>query len=131
MTDTGGNGTTEDLWVEQDGAVLLRGMRCNACGGLFFPPQQYGCEACGADQTHLGEELLPSTGTLHSFTTVYVHHKLKTPYQVAEVQTRATQRVRGRLEHPDPRIGEVVTGSIQTVDGDPQFAFVPHSGSEG
>ncbi|KAB7594499.1 hypothetical protein ET532_013700 [Verminephrobacter sp. Larva24] len=25
----------------------LRGMRCDACGYVFFPPQNLGCEQCG------------------------------------------------------------------------------------
>jgi uncharacterized OB-fold protein len=124
MTETEEN---PELWVEQDGAILLRGVRCDQCGSVLFPPQHYGCEACGADETHLAEALISSDGKLRSFTTVFVHQKLETPYQVAEVETAARQLVRGRLVHPDPKLGDQVTGVVgisgETVD----FVFKPQA----
>ena len=124
MTETEDN---QELWVEQDDVILLRGVRCDECGSVLFPPQHYGCEACGADETHLAEALVPSEGKLRSFTTVYVHQKLETPYQVAEVETAVRQLVRGRLEHPDPKLGDMVTGRIQTIGEAPGFVFVPQA----
>ncbi len=113
-----------ELWVEQSGVIFLRGVKCDRCGSVLFPPQAYGCEACGADETHLREFLFPSSGTLNSFTTVHVHPKLETPYKVAEVKTEARQLVRGRLEHEHPSVGEAVMGAVEVIDGTPQFIFV-------
>jgi uncharacterized OB-fold protein len=31
----------------------LSGHRCRACGYVFFPPQSYGCEYCGAPGNQL------------------------------------------------------------------------------
>ena len=121
----------EDLWIEKGGEIFWRGVRCRNCGSVLFPPQPYGCEACGAEGSSLEAVEFLSRGTLHSFTTVYVHPKIETPYQVAEVQTEARQCVRARLDHPDPRVGENVVGSIQTIDDSAEFVFVPASQSGG
>ncbi len=107
--------------------MLLKGVRCKNCGSILFPPQPYGCEACGADGASLEDFEFSSRGTLHSFTTVYVHSKIETPYQVAEVQTAARQYVRARLEHPDPRVGDDVTGSVRMTGDIAQFVFAPAS----
>lgn len=117
----------EDLWIEKGSEIFLRGVRCSNCESVLFPPQPYGCEACGADGGALENVEISSLGTLHSFTTVYVHPKIETPYQVAEVQTEARQYVRARLDHPRPQVGEDVVGSIRTIDGAAQFVFVPAS----
>ena len=122
-----GKGVTEkaELWVEKDGVVLVRGVRCGKCGNVLVPPQHFGCEACGADDTHLVDAPVPSTGKLHTFTTVHLHPKLKTPFKVAEVEIDAGQLVRGRLEHLDPKMGDSVEGSIQVIDDSLQFVFIP------
>jgi uncharacterized protein len=50
----------------------LRGRRCVVCGYVFFPPQSYGCEACGALPGQLVPVDLAGSGVLNSFATV--HH---------------------------------------------------------
>ena len=117
----------EDLWIDKGGEIVLRGVRCGNCESILFPPQPYGCEACGAEGKFLKDVMFSSKGILHSFTTVYVHPKIRTPYQVAEVQTQARQYVRARLDHPNPKVGEDVVGRIQTIDDDAQFVFAPAS----
>lgn len=121
----------EELWIEKGGEIFIRGVRCTNCESVLFPPQPYGCEACGADGSFLESFEFLSQGTLHSFTTVYVHPKIETPYQVAEVQTEARQYVRARLDDPDPQVGKNVVGCIQIIDEDAQFVFVPASQSGG
>lgn len=65
----------------------LNGGRCRKCGYVFFPPQRYGCESCGA----LGEELeavaLPGRGQLHSFATVHLHQGkgIEAPFTVGVI----------------------------------------------
>lgn len=120
----------QNLWTEQEGEVLLRSIKCGQCGSVQFPPQYYGCEECGASDAALEETLVPARGTLHTFTTVYLHEKLETPYQVGEVATAARQLVRGRLDHPDPKPGDDVVGTLREVDGEPQFVFVPKTDKE-
>lgn len=121
----------DNLWIEKGGEIFLRGVRCRNCGSILFPPQSYGCEACGAEGGSLETVEFSSQGTLYSFTTVYVHPKIETAYQVAEVQTEARQHVRARLDHPDPHVGDSVVGRIQTIDDAAQFVFVPTSRSGG
>ena len=112
------------LWVEQDGAVLLAGVRCRQCCNLFVPPQRYGCEACGADETQLLEEFVPSDGTVSSFTTVYLHQSLETPYHVASVATREGPVVRGLLDVDSPRLDDRVVGRVRLINDKPRFVFV-------
>ena len=51
----------------------LNGGRCRACGYVFFPPQKYGCEFCGAPTDQLESVTLAGRGALHSFATVHLH----------------------------------------------------------
>lgn len=55
-----------------DAEPVLLGRRC-ACGYTFFPPQDYGCEKCGAGPEDLSAVELPGQGKLLSFTTVRHH----------------------------------------------------------
>ena len=112
------------LWAEEDGAVGLAGVRCKQCNTLFIPPQHYGCEACGADGTQLVDVIVPSAGTVNSFTTVYLHQTLETPYHVASVETREGPVVRGLLEVDSPRLDDPVVGRIRMINEKPRFVFV-------
>ncbi|MGO9453965.1 MAG: Zn-ribbon domain-containing OB-fold protein [Candidatus Binataceae bacterium] len=51
----------------------LNGGRCRACGYVFFPPQQYGCESCGAPRDQIESVTLAGRGALHSFATVHLY----------------------------------------------------------
>ncbi len=113
------------LWVAEGDSVLLRGVHCRRCESLLFPPQQYGCEACGAEGQQLTEALIPAAGVLHSFTTVYVHPTVEVPFQVAEVLTEARQPIRARLEHPEPELGGRVEGHVQLIGDRSEVVFGP------
>jgi uncharacterized protein len=54
-------------------APKLNGGRCKKCGYVFFPPQTYGCESCGALPDELEAVALAGRGKLHSFATVHLH----------------------------------------------------------
>ena len=56
-----------------DDAPKLRGGRCRKCDYVFFPPQNYGCEFCGAMPDELEPIALAGAGKLHSFATVHLH----------------------------------------------------------
>jgi uncharacterized OB-fold protein len=56
-----------------DDAPKLNGGRCKKCGYVFFPPQTYGCEFCGATSEQLEAVALAGAGKLHSFATVHLH----------------------------------------------------------
>jgi len=51
----------------------LNGGKCRACGYVFFPPQRYGCESCGAPPEKLDAVQLAGRGRLHSYATVHLH----------------------------------------------------------
>ena len=65
----------------------LNGGRCRRCGYVFFPPQQYGCESCGAPRGELEAVTLPGRGQLHSFATVHLHQGkgIEAPFTVGVI----------------------------------------------
>ena len=62
----------------------LNGGKCSACGYVFFPPQRYGCESCGAPPEKLEAVVLPGCGRLHSYATVHLHQgkDIEAPFTV-------------------------------------------------
>ena len=62
----------------------LNGARCRACGYVFFPPQSYGCESCGATPEQVERKSLRGEGTLASFATVHLHQgkDIEAPFTV-------------------------------------------------
>jgi uncharacterized protein len=62
----------------------LNGRRCRACGYVFFPPQTYGCEDCGAAGDQLEAMALRGAGVLASFATVHLHQgkEIEAPFTV-------------------------------------------------
>jgi len=62
----------------------LYGGKCRVCGFVFFPPQRYGCEACGAPAENLDTVQLRGSGRLHSYATVHLHQAkdIEAPFTV-------------------------------------------------
>jgi uncharacterized protein len=62
----------------------LNGGKCRACGYVFFPPQRYGCESCGAPPEKLEAAELRGRGRLHSYATVHLHQgkDIEAPFTV-------------------------------------------------
>ena len=58
---------------DSTGSPSLNGGKCRACGYVFFPPQRYGCESCGAPPEKLDPVQLAGRGTLHSYATVHLY----------------------------------------------------------
>ena len=65
----------------------LNGRRCRACGYVFFPPQSYGCEYCGASAEQLEVKALSGAGALASFATVHLHQgkDMEAPFTVGVI----------------------------------------------
>ena len=65
----------------------LNGGRCRRCGYVFFPPQHYGCESCGAPPQELEAVALSGHGKLHSFATVHLHRGkgIEAPFTVGVI----------------------------------------------
>ena len=115
----------DSLFSTSDGAVVLHGVHCARCGATLFPPQHYGCERCGAHGDELVDATIAARGSLHSFSTVYLHARVPTPFQMAEVLTGPQAIVRARLDHPAAEIGAAVVAELRSEDGQEILVFVP------
>ena len=74
-----------ELYSPDSGGIpSLNGGRCRACGYVFFPPQRYGCESCGAPPEQLDAVQLAGSGRLHSYATVHLHQAkdIEAPFTV-------------------------------------------------
>ena len=73
--------------IDSAGIPTLNGGRCRACGYVFFPRQQYGCESCGAPAEQLDAVSLAGRGQLHSLATVHLHQAkgIETPFTVGVI----------------------------------------------
>ena len=98
----------------------LNGRRCRACGYVFFPPQSYGCEYCGAPGDQLEAKALIGAGALASFATVHLHQgkEIEAPFTVGlivlddgpAVRAILTQRTDEGLKIGD-RMRAVIVGT--------------------
>ena len=60
------------LFEVRDGSVTLAVGLCEPCGLLFFPPQCYGCEVCGATGGDLAVVRVAAVGTLLDAVRVWI-----------------------------------------------------------
>ncbi|ARU05549.1 hypothetical protein CCO03_13435 [Comamonas serinivorans] len=94
---------------------MLKGVRCQACHEVAFPPQHHGCERCGA--THLTDVDLSADGAVLGSAAVHIHAKPypPVPFTVVEVRLDAGPVVRALLNGsgPAPRAGQRVHGVLR------------------
>ena len=74
------------LYQASDGAPLLAGCRCAACGYVGFPFQNFGCEKCGG--ADLAPAQLRARGVLVSFAHVHRHagKDIAAPFAIGEIR---------------------------------------------
>jgi uncharacterized protein len=101
----------------------LIGRRCRACGYVFFPPQSYGCEVCGALASEFDTIALKGRGTLKSFATVHVHHGkgIEAPFTVGVIALAEGPVVRAVLiERTDTglKIGDTMHSVLVSAGAD-------------
>jgi uncharacterized OB-fold protein len=91
----------------------LRARQC-ACGRIFFPPHDYGCEQCGRDGTATHAITLEARGVVAALATVHQHPKLPVPFALGRVTLDAGISVDVRLAHThgDPYLGARVHGVL-------------------
>lgn len=79
--------TPELLGLASDGTPFLIGQRCRHCSRVAFPPDPYGCEACGALADQLEPMELRAAGAVRAVATVHRHHREvpPTPFTVAAI----------------------------------------------
>lgn len=72
---------------EGDGDPALVGGKCRVCGHVFFPPQSYGCESCGAPPDRLETVQLRGRGRLHSYATVHLYQgsDIEAPFTIGQI----------------------------------------------
>ncbi|MFN0089256.1 MAG: Zn-ribbon domain-containing OB-fold protein [Acidimicrobiales bacterium] len=68
-------------------APAIVGQRCLACGEVRFPPDPFGCDACGAHGGDLEPRELEPCGALRAFAVVHRHHRPRpaTPFTVGVI----------------------------------------------
>ncbi len=77
----------------------MLGQRCAGCGHVAFPPNPYGCEACGAEPDALEPRELAGAGELAAFATVHLHagKGIEAPFTVGVVVLDEGPAVRATL----------------------------------
>lgn len=89
----------DGLYDATEDPPRLRGVRCERCGAVAFPPFAIGCEVCGADETSLASMPLAGAGTVHSVATVHLHggKDITAPFTIAEIQLDDGPLIRATL----------------------------------
>ncbi len=123
--------SVDELWSEEAGGTVLHAMKCAACAMVLFPPQRFGCVACGAAPGQLRPTAVPAVGRVHAFAVVHRHQSHSTPYTIAEIELDAGLLVRGLVEDGTPlRAGLRVAGKANDIDGADQLVFGPQEGEQ-
>ena len=98
----------------------LNGGHCRACRYVFFPPQSYGCESCGAPPEQLESKSLKGEGALSSFATINLHQDrgIETPFTVGVIVLDDGPAIRAVLTHETDeglKIGDRMRAVVVTV----------------
>lgn len=101
----------------------LNGARCRACGYVFFPPQPYGCDSCGATPDQVEKFALRGRGTLHAFATVHLHQgrDIQAPFTIGLIVLDDGPAIRVTLDAPTDeglRIGDRMHSILRAVGND-------------
>jgi uncharacterized OB-fold protein len=104
--------------VEAGKPPALLGRRCADCGYVFFPPHDFGCDACGALPERVEAMALAGRGLLRSVAVVHRHggSNIEAPFTVGEIALDAGPVVRAVLVGPGPfSIGDRVRSMLWSV----------------
>jgi uncharacterized OB-fold protein len=104
---------------------VLNGGQCRACGYVFFPPQRYGCESCGAPPERLEAVELRGRGRLHSYATVHLYQgkDIVAPFTVGLIVLDDGPAIRSMLtERTDAgfAIGDRMASVLVAAGTDPE-----------
>ena len=108
----------DEITVEPDGTVRLRGVQCNDCGMKVFPVTDV-CPGCLSSS--LGALTLGGEGRLYSYTTVHVAPPgWETPYVVGYVDLPEGVRLFGKVKAggPDALRVDMPVGVRVVMDGE-------------
>lgn len=100
------------------GEPFLEGLVCQACRAIFFGPR-LACSKCGARDRFVAK-VLPSTGTLYTFSIVYRSFPgIEVPYVSAVVDLDGGGTLKGNLIHVEPDPRNIALGMpVEVVYGD-------------
>ena len=113
--------TTEDT----SGSLALRVTRCAEDGLIAFPPEQFGCQRCGAHGDRLVPTSVPAIGTVVDAVTVHRHRGPgpEAPFSLATVDLDDGLIVRALVDGGVVH-GAVVEGSlVPMADGTEWLVF--------
>ena len=110
-------------------AVLI-GRKCGACGRVHFPPQDYGCESCGAHCDDFPEVELSGTGRIKGVAPMHRHDLagVPTPAYIAEIALDGGPALEALLDSDvgdTLRAGDRVTAVLVDADGKVNLRFRP------
>lgn len=99
--------------------------KCRVCGYVFFPPQRYGCESCGAPPEKLDAVQLLGRGRLHSYATVHLHQgrDIEAPFTIGLIVLDDGPAIRSLLtERTDAglAIGDRMASVLVAAGADPE-----------
>ena len=118
------------LFEARDGRVTLALGRCRACGLLFFPPQSYGCERCGANGGELAVVEGTAAGTLLDAVRVPGGDGSPPEFTLARIQLDEGVVVRA-VAADGMASGTTVVGVVRELHGRQVLAFQPAEGPTG
>jgi uncharacterized protein len=93
----------------------LLGHRCRSCERVFFPPDPFACERCGAETEQLESVDLRASGTIRAAARVHRHHHPtpETPFTVATIELDDGPALKSVvLDASDDDVGKRVRGVL-------------------
>lgn len=125
----------ELLGNSSDGTPFLIGQRCRHCSRVAFPPDPYGCEACGALIDQLDCVELRAAGVVQAVATVHRHHREvpPTPFTVAAIVLDDGPLLKAVLtdQSAGAQVGDRVYGIAEPPDSSPPLRFTREHGGTG
>lgn len=119
MSEHPQRGDERPLMRTTDDGPVLAGHRCGQCGRTAFPPDPYGCEACGALPIDLEPIDLRAAGRIQALAEVHRHHRPEppTPFTVATIVLDDGPALKAVLDQPGPWaiVGAHVRGVIDAA----------------
>ncbi len=110
-----------------DAAVLV-GRKCSACGRVHFPPQDYGCEGCGAHGEAFAEVDVNGAGRIKGLIALHRHDLagVPTPAFIAEIELDDGPALEAILDAADGAslsTGDRVSAVLVQADGKLDLRF--------
>lgn len=114
--------SNDKLFDAETSPLRLRVSECRLCGHRFFPPQQLGCEQCGAHGADLDSVSLAGRGTVAAAVAVHKHRGPgpAAPFTLTEVALENGPLVRGFLLDPPPGATSELLGRAVTAVAVPE-----------